>query len=654
MEKNDFKLGEQFKLKADFLPAGSQPKAIEQLVDGIKRGISPQTLLGVTGSGKTFTIANVIEQVQKPTLVVVHNKTLAAQLYNEFKAFFPENRVEYFVSFYDYYQPESYIPANDQYIEKDSKINEYIERMRLSATASLMSRQDVIIVASVSCIYSLGNPDNFLGLGFEIEVGQKISRKNFMLKLLDAQYERNDIELISGRYRVKGDTIDLVPGYDRDIIRIEFFGDEIEKIFIIDKLSGKTIEELNHYFLFPARHFVTHEDETKKAMGLIKAELKERLSKLGTIEAHRLKQRTNYDLELLENFGFCKGIENYSRHFDNRNEGDPPYCLLDYFKNNFLIIIDESHQTIPQFNGMYNGDRQRKQTLVDYGFRLPSALDNRPLKFNEFEKYLKKENTIFVSATPGKYEKEYSKKIIEQIIRPTGLVDPQIEIHCTKNQTDHILSEIKKIIQRGERVLITTLTKKLAEEMSEFFASKKIKSRYLHSEIKTLERTELLRQLREGKFDVLVGINLLREGIDLPEVGLVAIFDADKEGFLRDQQSLIQIIGRAARNSASKVILYADKETNSMKGAIEETNRRRTIQIEFNKKNGIIPKTIIKPIEKPKIIMQDTKHIPLAEKKRMIPQLEIEMREAATKLDFELAIEIRDKIANLKQDLTKK
>jgi excinuclease ABC subunit B len=654
MEKNDFKLGEQFKLKADFLPAGSQPKAIEQLVDGIKRGISPQTLLGVTGSGKTFTIANVIEQVQKPTLVVVHNKTLAAQLYNEFKAFFPENRVEYFVSFYDYYQPESYIPASDQYIEKDSKINEYIERMRLSATASLMSRQDVIIVASVSCIYSLGNPDNFLGLGFEIEVGQKISRKNFMLKLLDAQYERNDIELISGRYRVKGDTIDLVPGYDRDIIRIEFFGDEIEKIFIIDKLSGKTIEELNHYFLFPARHFVTHEDETKKAMGLIKAELKERLSKLGTIEAHRLKQRTNYDLELLENFGFCKGIENYSRHFDNRNEGDPPYCLLDYFKNNFLIIIDESHQTIPQFNGMYNGDRQRKQTLVDYGFRLPSALDNRPLKFNEFEKYLKKENTIFVSATPGKYEKEYSKKIIEQIIRPTGLVDPQIEIHCTKNQTDHILSEIKKIIQRGERVLITTLTKKLAEEMSEFFASKKIKSRYLHSEIKTLERTELLRQLREGKFDVLVGINLLREGIDLPEVGLVAIFDADKEGFLRDQQSLIQIIGRAARNSASKVILYADKETNSMKGAIEETNRRRTIQIEFNKKNGIIPKTIIKPIEKPKIIMQDTKHIPLAEKKRMIPQLEIEMREAATKLDFELAIEIRDKIANLKQDLTKK
>ncbi len=654
MEKNDFKLGEQFKLKADFLPAGSQPKAIEQLVDGIKRGISPQTLLGVTGSGKTFTIANVIEQVQKPTLVVVHNKTLAAQLYNEFKAFFPENRVEYFVSFYDYYQPESYIPANDQYIEKDSKINEYIERMRLSATASLMSRQDVIIVASISCIYSLGNPDNFLGLGFEIEVGQKISRKNFMLKLLDAQYERNDIELISGRYRVKGDTIDLVPGYDRDIIRIEFFGDEIEKIFIIDKLSGKTIEELNHYFLFPARHFVTHEDETKKAMGLIKAELKERLPKLGTIEAHRLKQRTNYDLELLENFGFCKGIENYSRHFDNRNEGDPPYCLLDYFKNNFLIIIDESHQTIPQFNGMYNGDRQRKQTLVDYGFRLPSALDNRPLKFNEFEKYLKKENTIFVSATPGKYEKEYSKKIIEQIIRPTGLVDPQIEIHCTKNQTDHILSEIKKIIQRGERVLITTLTKKLAEEMSEFFASKKIKSRYLHSEIKTLERTELLRQLREGKFDVLVGINLLREGIDLPEVGLVAIFDADKEGFLRDQQSLIQIIGRAARNSASKVILYADKETNSMKGAIEETNRRRTIQIEFNKKNGIIPKTIIKPIEKPKIIMQDTKHIPLAEKKRMIPQLEIEMREAATKLDFELAIEIRDKIANLKQDLTKK
>ncbi|MFA5764303.1 MAG: excinuclease ABC subunit UvrB [archaeon] len=653
MEKYKFEQREQFKLKADFVPAGDQPKAISELVDGIKRGVNPQTLLGVTGSGKTFTIANVIQDIQKPTLVIVHNKTLAAQLYNEFKAFFPENRVEYFVSFYDYYQPESYIPANDQYIEKDSQINEYIERMRLSATASLMSRNDVIIVASVSCIYGLGNPDNFTGLGFEIEVGQKINRKEFMMQLLNAQYERNDIELISGRYRVKGDTIDLVPGYDKNIIRIEFFGEEVERMFLIDKGSGEKLEELKHYFLFPARHFVVPEEKTLATIELIKKELKERLPSLGTIEAHRLKQRTNYDLELLENFGFCKGIENYSRHFDGRREGDPPFCLLDYFKNDFLIVIDESHQTIPQFNGMYNGDRQRKQTLVDYGFRLPSALDNRPLKFDEFEKYLKKENVIFVSATPDKYERAHSKKIVEQIIRPTGLVDPQIELHKIDGQMLHVLEEIKKVTKRGERVLVTTLTKKLAEEVSDFFASKNIKSRYLHSEIKTLERTELLRQLREGKFDVLVGINLLREGIDLPEVGLVAIFDADKEGFLRDQKSLIQIIGRAARNSTSKVILYADRETNSMKGAIDETNRRRTIQIAYNKEHNITPTTIIKPIEEQKIIMQDTKHIPLAEKKRMVPQLELEMKNAAERLDFEIAIQIRDKLALIKQDLSK-
>jgi excinuclease ABC subunit B len=653
MEKYKFELGEQFKLKADFKPAGDQIKAISELVDGIKRGVNPQTLMGVTGSGKTFTIANVIQQVQKPTLVLAHNKTLAAQLFNEFKAFFPENRVEYFVSFYDYYQPESYIPASDQYIEKDSQINEYIERMRLSATASLMSRQDVIIIASVSCIYGLGNPDNFTGLGFEIEVGQKVSRKDIQLKLIEAQYERNDIELLSGRYRVKGDTIDLVPGYDRDIIRIEFFGDDIEKIFLIDKASGEKLDELKHYFLFPARHFVVPEEKTKKTIELIRAELKERLPELGMIEAHRLKQRTNYDLELLENLGFCKGIENYSRHFDGRSEGDKPFCLLDYFKNNFLIVVDESHQTLPQFNGMYKGDRKRKETLVEYGFRLPSARDNRPLKFNEFEKYLDKEDVIFVSATPDKYERENSKKVVEQIIRPTGLVDPLIEIHKTEGQMAHLLVEIDKIIKRGERVLVTTLTKKLAEEVSDFFASKKIKSRYLHSEIKTLERTELLRQLREGKFDVLVGINLLREGIDLPEVGLIAIFDADKEGFLRDQKSLIQIIGRAARNSASRVILYADRETKSMKGAIEETERRRKIQMEYNKKNNITPQTIIKPIEAAKVLITDTKHIPMSEKKRLVPQLEVEMKEAADKLNFELAIALRDKIARLKQELSK-
>ncbi|MBT4192026.1 MAG: excinuclease ABC subunit UvrB [Candidatus Diapherotrites archaeon] len=654
MEKYKFELGEQFKLKAGFKPAGDQIKAISELVDGIKRGVNPQTLMGVTGSGKTFTIANVIQQVQKPTLVLAHNKTLAAQLFNEFKAFFPENRVEYFVSFYDYYQPESYIPASDQYIEKDSQINEYIERMRLSATASLMSRQDVIIIASVSCIYGLGNPDNFTGLGFEIEVGQKVSRKEIQLKLIEAQYARNDIELLSGRYRVKGDTIDLVPGYDRDIIRIEFFGDNVEKIFLIDKASGEKLDELKHYFLFPARHFVVPEEKTKKTIELIRAELATRLPELGMIEAHRLKQRTNYDLELLENLGFCKGIENYSRHFDGRSEGDKPFCLLDYFKNNFLIVVDESHQTLPQFNGMYKGDRKRKETLVEYGFRLPSARDNRPLKFNEFEKYLDKEDVIFVSATPDKYERENSKKIVEQIIRPTGLIDPVIEIHGTQGQMQHTLDEIDRIIKRGERVLVTTLTKKLAEEVSDFFASKKIKSRYLHSEIKTLERTELLRQLREGKFDVLVGINLLREGIDLPEVGLIAIFDADKEGFLRDQKSLIQIIGRAARNSASRVILYADRETKSMKGAIEETERRRKIQMEYNKKHNITPKTIIKPIEAAKVLITDTKHIPMSEKKRLVPQLEVEMKEAADKLNFELAIALRDKIAKLKQELSKK
>lgn len=651
---NKFVMGEKFKIVSDFSPAGDQPKAIKELADGIKRRVSPQTLLGVTGSGKSFTIANVIEKVQMPTLVVVHNKTLAAQLYNELKSFFPGNRVEYFVSFYDYYQPESYIPSTDQYIEKDSQINEYIERMRLSSTASIASRKDVIIVASVSCIYGLGNPENFTGLGIDFEIGQKISRKDFLLKLLDAQYERNDLELISGRFRVKGDTIDIVPGYERDIIRVEFFGDEIENIFVIDKQSLVKKQLLKHYFLFPARHFVTPEEETKKAIISIRKELSEQLPKLGMIEKHRLKQRTKYDLELLEQFGFCKGIENYSRHFENRKEGEKPFCLLDYFKGEFLIVIDESHQTIPQFNAMYNGDKQRKQTLVDYGFRLPSALDNRPLKFNEFENYLKKQNVIYVSATPSKYEAKTSKKIVEQIIRPTGLVDPIIEIRKTEGQMQNILEEISEVTKRGERVLVTTLTKKLAEEMSDFFASKRIKSRYLHSEIKTLERTELIRQLREGKFDVLVGINLLREGIDIPEVSLVAIFDADKEGFLRDKQSLIQIIGRAARNSASKVILYADKETNSIKEAIKETNRRRQIQLEHNKKNNIIPITIKKAIEEQRIILKDTKHIPLAEKERLVPQLEIEMKKAAEELNFELAIELRDQLNKLKQEVSKK
>ncbi|MFA5931529.1 MAG: excinuclease ABC subunit UvrB [archaeon] len=645
----------KFELVSKFKPAGSQPEAIKSLTRGIKEGSSPQTLLGVTGSGKTFTIANVIANVGKKTLVLAHNKTLAAQLYNEFKTFFPNNRVEYFVSFYDYYQPESYIPQTDQYIEKDSQINEYIERMRLSATTSLLSRTDVIVIASVSCIYGLGNPKNYLGMGFELEEGMNFSREELMSKLLDAQYERNDLELLSGRFRVKGSTIDVVPGYERSIIRIELEGSKIERLTVLDKVTGAVEQRLEHYHLFPARHFVVPESETINAMELIKKELDNRLPELGLVEAHRLKQRTMYDLELMKTIGFCKGIENYSRHFDGRKEGEKPYTLMDYFGEDFLIVIDESHQSIPQLNGMYNGDRQRKQTLVDYGFRLPSALDNRPLKFSEFESsYLKKQNVIFVSATPDKYERANSKNFVEQIIRPTGLVDPEVSIKSTKNQMEDILSEIDVVIKNGNRVLITALTKKLAEELADFFASKGIKSRYLHSEIKTLDRSEIIRQFRVGKFDVLVGINLLREGIDIPELGLVAIFDADKEGFLRDQKSLIQIIGRAARNSTSKVILYADKNTDSMKKAIAETNRRREIQLAYNKKNHITPITISKPIEEQSIIIKDTKHIPNKEKERLIKQMEIEMRAAAEKLDFELAIALRDQIASMQKELNMK
>jgi excinuclease ABC subunit B len=641
----------KFKIHSKFKPAGSQPEAIAKLVKSIKKGENPQTLLGVTGSGKTFTMANVIEEVQKPTLVIAHNKTLASQLYTEFKEFFPDNRVEYFVSFYDFYQPESYIPAKDQYIEKDSQINSMIERMRLAATTSLMSRKDTIIIASVSCIYGLGNPKNYLSMGFNMEVGDKISRKNLMSKIINILYERNDLELLSGRFRVKGDTIDLIPGHSKDIIRIELFGDEIERISEIDKNTGKTLELLKYYFLFPARHFVTPEETMKQSVKSIRDELDARLPRLEMVEAHRLKQRTLYDLEMIEELGFCKGIENYSAHFDGRKAGEKPYCLLDYFGDDFLIIVDESHQMIPQVHGMYKGDRQRKQNLVDYGFRLPSALDNRPLKFEEFEKYLKKNTTIFVSATPAMYEIEQSSKIVEQIIRPTGLIDPPVEVRKTDNMMEEIEQEIDVIVKRGERVLITALTKKLAEEISDYFASKGIKSRYLHSEVKTLERTEIIRQLRVGNFHVLVGINLLREGLDIPEVSYIAILDADKEGFLRNTRSLIQIIGRAARNSNSKVVLYADEITESMTDAMNETKRRRNIQLEYNEKHNIKPKTIKKKILDQQIILKDTKHIPKKEKEKMIPQIEKEMKEAADSLDFEIAIALRDKITALKKEL---
>ena len=549
----------KFKLITDLKPKGSQPEAIKKLVKGIENKNQFQTLLGVTGSGKTYSMACVIEEIQKPTLVLSHNKTLAAQLYSEFKEFFPENRVEYFVSYYVYYQPESYIPQKDQYIEKDADVNPKIEQMRLAATASLLSREDVIVVASVSCIYSVGDPRDYSTFRFELRNYQQIQRNEIIEQLVNMQYERNDFDLKSGRFRVKGDTIDIIPGHYDNIIRVEMFGDKIEKIKEIDKITGETIDILDYVFLFPAKHFVISEDKKERAIKSIKEELEERLPHLEMIEAYRLKQKTLYDIEMIEETGFCKGIENYSRHFDGRKVGEKPYCLLDYFPKDFLIFLDESHRTIPQVHGMHRGDYSRKKALIDYGFRLPSAYDNRPLTFYEFKQYMK--NTIFISATPGDYELEISDQIVEQIIRPTGLVDPKVEVRKIKGQIPDLISEIHKTIKRGDRVIVTTLTKRLAEDLSEYLAEKEIKTRYLHSEIGTLERIEIIRELRLGKFDVIVGINLLREGLDIPEVGFIGILDADKEGFLRDARSLIQIIGRAARNVNSSVVLYADNLT---------------------------------------------------------------------------------------------
>ncbi len=641
----------EFKLVTDLKSKGSQPEAIKKLVHGLEAGEQYQTLLGVTGSGKTFSMACVIEKVQKPTLVFAHNKTLAAQLYSEFKEFFPENRVEYFVSYYDYYQPESYIPQKDQYIAKDADINPKIEQMRLATTASLLSREDVIVVASVSCIYSVGNPDDYSKLGYEVRQNQQIERNEILGRLVDMQYERNDFDLKSGRFRVKGDTIDLIPGYYDNIIRIEMFGDEIERIKEIDKVTGETTEILDYIFIYPAKHFVILDEKKERAIREIKQELEKRLPQLEMIEAHRLKQRTLYDIEMIEETGFCKGIENYSRHFDGRKSGEKPFCLLDYFPKDFLMFIDESHRTIPQIHGMHHGDFSRKKALIDYGFRLPSAYDNRPLTFDEFKNYM--ENAIFVSATPGDYELEISGQIVEQIIRPTGLVDPKVEVRKIKGQVPDLINEINKTVKRGDRVIVTTLTKRLAEELSEYLAEKEIKTRYLHSEIDTLERTEIIRQLRLGKFDVIVGINLLREGLDIPEVGFIGILDADKEGFLRDARSLIQIIGRAARNVNSKVVLYADKLTDSIKKALEETNRRRNIQLEFNERHNITPTTIVKPIKEKVVDIKDTKHIPKKDIPKMVIELELEMREAADNLDFEKAIFLREKMNALKQTISR-
>jgi len=638
----------KFKLHAPHKPAGSQPEAIKQLTEGLKKKENFQTLLGVTGSGKTFTIANVIKNIGKKTLVLAHNKTLAAQLYEEFKELFPENKVEYFVSYYDYYQPESYIPSTDKYIEKDSAINPRIDQMRLAASAALLSRDDVIVVSSISCIYGLGNPKNFNDFRFGLDVAQDITRREIIKKLISSQYERNDTELSSGKFRVKGDVIDFISFESPNVIRIELDGDRIDYIKEIDKLNGDIVKKWDHYTVYPAKHFVVPENQLKKALDSIEDELEKDLADLDLIEKHRIKQRTMHDIEMIKETGFCKGIENYSRHFDNRAPGEKPYTLLDYFGDDFLIVIDESHQSIPQSHGMYKGDKARKKNLIDFGFRLQSAYDNRPLKYDEFEKYMKNNSVIFVSATPGEYEKDMSERIVEQIIRPTGLIDPEVSVKPITNQMDDVKNEIEKTIKRGDRILLTTLTKRMAEELTEYLSEAGIKTRYLHSEIDTLERTEIIRELRLGKFDVLVGINLLREGIDIPEVGFVGILDADKEGFLRNETSLIQTIGRAARNKNAKVVLYADVMTKSIVRALEETQRRRQIQISYNKKHGITPKTIIKPVKQVEVSVTDSKHIPKAEIPNLIIELTADMEKAAESLDFEKAIALRDRVKSLK------
>ncbi|MBO5947824.1 excinuclease ABC subunit UvrB [bacterium] len=658
-------MDKKFKIHSKFAPAGDQPKAIESLVDGIENGFAGQTLLGITGSGKTYTIAKVIEKVQKPTLIIAHNKTLAAQLYNEFREFFPENAVEYFISYYDYYQPEAYIPRTDTFIEKSATINEEIDRLRHNTTRSLFERNDVIVIASVSCIYGLGLPENYFKGTIELNVGDEISREDLLKHLVEVQYKRNDLELDRATFRPRGDIVEIMPSYEKKITRIYFFGDEIEKIMQIDNVTGEILDTPQKVVIYPAVHYLTYDDDVDKTIDLIRGELKNRLVELNNqnklVEAQRLEQRVNYDIEMIKEMGYCSGIENYSRIIERRPQGSAPATLLDYFKDDFLLVIDESHVTIPQLKGMYRGDSARKDTLIDYGFRLPCAKDNRPLTFEEFWKKLKQK--IFVSATPSDFEKENSQNLVEQIIRPTGLVDPTIEIIPTENQVDHLIDEIKKVTDKKERTLITTLTKKMAEDLTEYFKQAGVKVRYLHSEIESLERVEILRDLRLGEIDVLIGVNLLREGLDIPEVSLVAIMDADKEGFLRSHTSLIQTIGRAARNSCGKVIMYADKITDSMKIAIDETNRRRKIQLEYNKLHNITPKTIIKPIENnllqlvasyrnfEDIVAEEMvkNDIQIKDLPKLIEKLEKDMHKAAKILDFERASEIRDQLKNLRE-----
>ncbi len=658
-------LEKTFKLVSNYQPRGDQPQAIEQLVQGLQRGERFQTLLGVTGSGKTYTMANVIAQLNKPTLIISHNKTLAAQLYGEFKGFFPENAVEYFISYYDYYQPEAYIPTTDTYIEKDSHINDEIDRLRLKATSSLLARRDVIVVASVSCIYGIGSPTDYMSMLVMIRVGDHFDRQSLLMRLVDIQYSRNDFDFQRGTFRIRGDIVDIFPAYEEFAYRVEFFGNEVDSIKILDPVSGHAMESVDHVVIFPAKHFVTPEDKLKKAIENIRIELEERLKELRSqnklLEAQRLEMRTNFDIEMMQEIGYCSGIENYSRHLSGRAPGQPPYTLIDFFPDDFLMIIDESHQTIPQLRAMYNGDRSRKETLVEYGFRLPSALDNRPLKFEEFEQRIRQ--VIFVSATPGDYELEKSKGVVvEQVIRPTGLVDPQIEVRPVATQIDDLIHEIKIRVERKERTLVTTLTKRMAEDLTEYLQAAGIRVRYLHSEIDALERVGILRDLRLAEFDVLIGVNLLREGLDLPEVSLVAVLDADKEGFLRSYVSLMQTAGRAARNVGGKVIFYADRMTESMRKTIDECNRRREKQIAYNKQMGITPQTIFKTAEEimrttsvadvrkqlPKVAEPEVEYGDSLSREELIERLTREMQTAAANLEFERAAILRDEIKRLK------
>lgn len=659
-----------FKLNAPYRPTGDQPEAISQLVEGVKKGMRHQVLLGATGTGKTFTIANVIQNLQMPALVMAHNKTLAAQLYSEFREFFPENAVEYFVSYYDYYQPEAYVPQHDLYIEKETEINEEIERLRLAATTALMSRRDVIIVASVSCIYGLGNPDEYGKSIITLENGA-IYRRNALLRLLvESQYQRNDLELRPGTFRVRGDTLEIFPAYeDKHVLRVSFFGDEVERILDLNPVTGEIYAEPGSVSIYPAKHYVPQEEMLKKAIADIERELEERIQTFKRenklLEAQRIEQRTLYDLEMLREVGYCSGIENYSRHLDQRPAGSPPWTLIDYLPSEYLLIIDESHMSIPQIRGMFNGDQSRKQVLSDFGFRLPSALDNRPLKFDEFEQHMG--YTIYTSATPGPYEMNRKEQVVEQIIRPTGLVDPEVEVRPTQGQVDDLVGEIRRRSELGERVLVTTLTKRMAEDLAEYMMELGIKVHYLHSEVETLERVGILRDLRLGVFDVLVGINLLREGLDLPEVSLVAILDADKEGFLRSATALIQTIGRAARNVNGKVIMYADQVTEAMKAAIDETNRRRAKQVKFNQEHGIIPVSIHKAVRDitERLGIQAEAHamaekggeyragrkepaIPRGELQRLMAEMEKQMKQAARDLEFEKAAALRDQIYELR------